>query len=254
MIRHFFDYFRIPPRELENEAMEGLDEVRAYDGLVQKYLGILHEGFVQTLLNIAPPSGTALEVGTGTGHIAILFAKYAPKYKIYALDLSSDMLKVAIENASVMGVKNVIFFRGDAVSLPFKNNSFDLVFSHNMLHHIIDPHVALHEMYRVLKKDGALAIRDLKRLSPFFRWLHVNIFGMRYNKTMKRQYNDSIKAAFSVSEWQDFLRILGLKNAELKYNFITHITILRPSQKDVLLKDLPWSLNSLPRIFYVNKK
>ena len=250
-----FDHFKIPQRIPEKESMDGIDEVWAYDALVKKYLGVLHEGFVQTLLNIAPASGVALEIGTGTGHIAILFAKYAPRFNVVALDLSDDMLKVAINNARAEGLFNVFFLRGDAQKLPFEPESFDLVFSHNMLHHISHPERFLEEVKRVLKSDGALAIRDLKRLSPFERWLHVHVFGFTYDQVMKRQYDDSIKAAYTVEEWRRFQDILRLKGTRLCRNFLTHVSLLRASTAERPRKrfKLPLSLSTLPRILYVNK-
>ena len=51
--------------------MMSVDEVVAYDLLAKKYLKILHAGYIETVINLSPPAGLFLDVGTGTGWIAI---------------------------------------------------------------------------------------------------------------------------------------------------------------------------------------
>ena len=246
--------FRIPPRVLEPEAMADIDEVRAYDSLVAKYMGILHEGFVATLLNLGPEKGKVLEVGTGTGRIATTLAKYAPGYEVIAVDLSKNMLCVAMENAKMLGVENrVEFLLGDAKTLPFHDNTFDMVFSHNMMHHVPEPGFMLREMARVLKPDGSFVLRDLKRLSPFWRWAHVNLFGFNYDPVMKRQYEDSIRAALAQEEWKALLAEIPLNGLRLSHQFVTHLSISRPYAGVRGKKaNLPISVKTLPRFLYVD--
>ena len=69
-------------RIMEPESMETLEEVYAYDRLTLKYLTILHNGFIETVVNLSPATGKFLEVGTGTGRIAIGVAKYNPEIQI----------------------------------------------------------------------------------------------------------------------------------------------------------------------------
>jgi len=64
----------VSKRVLEPEAMMSLDEARNYDKLVVKYLQILHDGFVETVLNAVSDGSSILEVGTGSGRISIELA------------------------------------------------------------------------------------------------------------------------------------------------------------------------------------
>ena len=127
-------------RILEQEIMMTEEEVVAYDLLVKKYFEILHAGFIETVINLSPAAGKFLDVGTGSGRIAIGVGKFAPDIEVIGVDLSEAMLGVARRNAKSEGVSQKVDFRlGDAKRLPFDDNSFDAVFCHNMLHHLPHP-------------------------------------------------------------------------------------------------------------------
>jgi ubiquinone/menaquinone biosynthesis C-methylase UbiE len=218
-------------RTMEPESMETLEEVYAYDKLTLKYLTILHNGFIETILNFSPAAGKFLEVGCGTGRIAIGVAKHTQGIEVEGVDLSENMLTVAWDNATLEGVvEKVKFSIGDAKQLPFDDNSFDTVYCHNMLHHIPEPLLVVREMNRVVKDDGAILIRDLIRLPSPFIHFHVHIFGLPYNKLMKKEYRDSIKAALSPEEWLDLYSKSGIIGARVSKHFLTHQGIERPAK------------------------
>ncbi len=76
------------------------------------------------------PSPTALDVGTGTGCIAIALAAKCPASMIIATDLSPDALALARENAAKNNVAGQIeFFRGDGLSALPADGRFDLIIS-----------------------------------------------------------------------------------------------------------------------------
>ena len=171
-------------------------------------------------------TGRFLEVGTGTGRIAIGVAKYGQGITVDAIDLSENMLTVAAENAVEEGVLDRIKFSiGDAKRLPFDDNSFDCVFCHNMLHHISDPLDVANEINRVVKDHGAVLIRDLIRIPDILVPFHVNLFGLTYNKWMKKEYCDSIKAALSKEEWIDMCNKSGIEETHVTNQFVTHQSI-----------------------------
>jgi ubiquinone/menaquinone biosynthesis C-methylase UbiE len=218
----------VSARVLETESMETLEEVYAYDRLTMKYLKILHNGFVETAINQSRVAGKFLEVGSGSGRISIGIAKLNQQVELYGIDLSENMIKVARDNAVQEGVADRIeFSRGSATELPFADNSFDTVLCHNMLHHIPDVSRAVMEMKRVVKDDGAILIRDLIRQPPFIRLCHVHILGLTYNKLMKKEYGDSIKAALSAPEWQELFQNAAIPGARITKHFITHQGIER---------------------------
>lgn len=217
-------------RILEKEVMLTEKEAVAYDRLVRQYFKIIHTGFILTVLNNSPEKGAFLDLGTGTGWIAIGVARHNPNCHVTAIDLSNTMLKVAKKNAVKEGVNDrITFLKGDVKSIPFGDGSFDSVFSHNMLHHIPNPMEMINEIARVAKKSGAVHIRDLIRWPKILAKLHVNIFGIFYNRLMKKEYYDSILASLSKKEWRHLLKRSNLKGARITSQFITHISIERPS-------------------------
>lgn len=221
--------WRMPARELEQEAMTSVEEVKAYDRLTRQFQHVLHAGFVQTVVNLSPEKGRFLDLATGTGWIAIGVAQANPNVSLVAVDLSPTMLEVARENARGAGVADRIsFVLGDATDVPFPSGSFDAVFSHNALHHIPRPAELLREMARLVKPDGALVLRDLKRQIPLVREAHVQVFGVGYDALMKKEYRDSIAAALCEDEWRELLeQNSGWAGATLVNNFVTHVSLQR---------------------------
>ena len=219
-------------RIFEPEGMCLLEEIRAYDGLVEKSLKILHYGFLETIINFSPETGLFLDVGAGTGHLAVGLAKLCPNVFVVAIDLSENMLLVAREKAEREGVlARIAFVKADAKRLPFPDETFDCVYCHNMLHHLPEPYLLLSEIKRVVKADGAVLVRDLIRVSPFERVIHVNVFGLPYTKLMKKEYSDSIKAALSREEWHELARKINIPGARVTYQFLTHQSLERPSAR-----------------------
>jgi release factor glutamine methyltransferase len=69
-----------------------------------------------------------LDMGTGSGAIALAIAKHKPNVALVAVDASQEALKVAIENARRLGIANVSFMQSDWFS-AFDNQLFDIIVS-----------------------------------------------------------------------------------------------------------------------------
>ena len=115
-----------------------------------------------------PDGGTGLDVGCGSGALAIACAKKNPNAKMVGIDSwgkKYDFSKALCDrNAKIEGVgERTEFLRGDACSLPFADESFDCVTSNYCYHNIPsdDRQAILLETLRVLKKGGSFAIHDI---------------------------------------------------------------------------------------------
>ena len=104
-----------------------------------------------------------LDIGCGPGDLAAMLAKRLPQVRVVGLDLSPSMVELARERHGAEG--RLRFEAGDAASLPFEAQSFDLVVSTLSLHHWPDPGAAFGEMRRVLRPGGAAFIYDLTLLT-----------------------------------------------------------------------------------------
>jgi len=103
-------------------------------------------------------SGTVLDLGSGTGYLAIEIARKTPALQVCGIDLSRRMVKIARRHAK--GVDNARFVFGNAAKLPFKDNSMDLVVSTGASHHWKTPRLVFDECHRVLKTGGEAWIYD----------------------------------------------------------------------------------------------
>ncbi len=102
--------------------------------------------------------GHVLDIGTGTGRMAELFAPRAER--IVALDKNLEMLRIARAKLQHLPAETVELVQGDFVDLPFEQDQFDTILLHQVLHFAQDPGAALTEAARVTKAGGHIAIVD----------------------------------------------------------------------------------------------
>ncbi len=100
--------------------------------------------------------GRVLDVGTGTGVIAVNAARI-PGAKVTASDFSVEMVKRAVKNAAEAGVE-VDFIIDDVEEAPFPGERFDVVISSLGLLWYGDKEKALREMVRVSRRSGKIII------------------------------------------------------------------------------------------------
>ena len=119
-----------------------------------------------------------LDLGCGSGAFTPFVARaVGEKGKVYALDIQADMLK-QLENKlsrpENKNIKNIKLIEGNAYELPFDNGSLDLVYLVTVLKEIPDRNRALHEVKRVLKPGGILAVTELFP-DPDYPWKSTTI-------------------------------------------------------------------------------
>lgn len=112
------------------------------------------------LLPYIKPNHNLLDVGCGPGTITADFAELVPQGKVTGVDAVEAVLEQAKSFAESRGLKNIAFQSVDANALPFPDNSFDVVFCHQVLQHVKDPVGILKEMHRVAKPGGVVAARE----------------------------------------------------------------------------------------------
>ena len=111
-------------------------------------------GRLDKILPEAPlPYGRAMELGCGTGFFLLNLMPSGVAEKGSVTDLSPGMVKVALRNAENLGL-DVDGRVADAESIPYDDDTFDLVVGHAVLHHIPDVEPSLREVLRVLKPGG----------------------------------------------------------------------------------------------------
>ena len=115
------------------------------------------------------PGMHVMDLGCGTGTLAIMAKQAQPDAEVVGLDADPEMLKMAYvkKNQEKIDVKFEIGFTNN---LPYPDASFDRVLSSIMIHHLKTPdkEKTAREIYRVLKPGGQLHVIDFGKPSTFY--------------------------------------------------------------------------------------
>ncbi len=98
-----------------------------------------------------------MEIGCGTGYAMLNLGLAGVLGEAWGCDISQGMLDVCKANAENLGIK-VHLQQADAETLPYDDDSFDLVIGHAVLHHLPDLDGSFREIRRVLKPGGRCVV------------------------------------------------------------------------------------------------
>jgi len=125
--------------------------------------------YAQKLKRLGFSEGKILDVGCGFGAMCLVLAKEFSNCEVVGVDLSILLLDYAESNISGEFTGNRLKFKKENVEkMSFENDSFDVVFNVSMVHWVDDPVSMLNEIERILKPEGHLFIKDLRK-----SWLGV---------------------------------------------------------------------------------
>jgi len=142
----------------------------SYDGKRQMSRQIIEGTAAHVKL---PAGGKCLDVGCGSGALAISVAKRNPRAQVVGIDrwgkeYASFNKQLCENNAKAEGVKNISFQQGDATHLEFSDETFDAVVSNYVYHNIPgERQQYLLETLRTLKKGGTFALHDIFSKSKY---------------------------------------------------------------------------------------
>ncbi len=154
-----------------------------------------------------PAGERVLDLACGTG---VLFGALSARFKtVIGLDYSLPMLK----EASKKGCRNCLLVRGDALKLPFKDESFDTVVVSLGLRHFEDLEGSLKEIFRILKGGGTLVALEVgipqnKLLrKPFLTFLKRVILPLGKLRSKEEVYNHLFGSIISFPHGANFKRV-----------------------------------------------
>jgi ubiquinone/menaquinone biosynthesis C-methylase UbiE len=204
---------------------------------------------VAELIALVPPRATkrALDVAAGAGHTGLYLA--AKGWQVTLADISVSMLKRASELAEERGLK-VEVRQHAAESLPYLDQSFDLVTCRVAPHHFSDPAAFVRESARVLAADGSLAVIDgtvADGQSEAEAWLHQ----------VEKLRDPSHHRFVTPAQWRAMCQREGLSieycelrpmlQPDLDWYFCTAAT--KPENRDAVLHLIETAPDSARRLF-----
>ena len=153
------------------------------------------------------PGERVLDLGSGGGIDVILSARrVGPTGRAIGLDMTDEMLGLAVRNAAEAGVDNVEFIRGTIESIPLPAASIDVVISNCVINLAADKAAVFAEIARVLRPGGRVGVSDVvadDSLSPTER-------------TERGSYSGCIAGALSFAEYRSGLAAVGLVDVSIE--------------------------------------
>jgi len=125
------------------------------------------------------PGGRALDVCTGTGELAAIMARQVgPEGEVRGIDLTPEMLEIARRKIARRGLGGrIVFEEGNALDLPYEDDSFDAASMGFALRNVSDIARSIREMARVVRPGGRVLTLELsKPPSPLVRYPYFFYF------------------------------------------------------------------------------
>ncbi len=199
-----------------------MDEEKEYYSLIKKWFAIwapFYDIIAMPISKIrdkvvnfanARVNSKILDVATGTGKQAFAFAKRG--FDVTGIDLSEDMLKVAIKKNKY---KNARFEIADATNLRFEGNSFDVSCVSFALHDmpLVIREKVLKEMVRVTKPKGTIMIIDYalpkNKISRFLIYHFIKLYESEYYSEFIKSDFEALVRKSSIEIKEELLVLLG---------------------------------------------
>jgi ubiquinone/menaquinone biosynthesis C-methylase UbiE len=140
---------------------------RVYDFVSRRLVRRMYRRIAADIAQLAPEGAAVLDVGTGPGVLLVELAALRPDLRLTGVDLSADMISSAQRNLRPVADRATAQV-ANVTSLPFADDSFDLIVSSLSLHHWDEPEAAVPELARVLRPRGRVHIYDFP-FAPFDR-------------------------------------------------------------------------------------
>ncbi|MBK5228488.1 MAG: arsenite methyltransferase, partial [Actinobacteria bacterium] len=145
---------------------------------------------------------TVLDLGSGGGIDALLSARrVGPTGKVYGVDMTDEMLALALANRAEAGIDNVEFLKGYIEAIPLPPATVDVVISNCVINLAADKDAVFAETFRVLKPGGRLGVSDIvanNELTPADRLARGSYVGCIAGALSFAEYEEGLtKAGFT---------------------------------------------------------
>lgn len=208
--------------------------------------------------NVSFENARILDAGCGTGNRTIEMAKAYPNANFIGIDMTTNSLKIARNQAEQLKISNVEFYEQNILE-SIDMEKFDLIVSTGVIHHLSNPKLGLSNLMQLLKDDGMILLWLYGYIGEFDRMINrelvktltnnpmdfedgmnivkslnlgidANRYGNSYaNSKITNRVQDSIDADALIHEIVNFYRIDDIidlfKNTTSRYFFLDGITL-----------------------------
>jgi ubiquinone/menaquinone biosynthesis C-methylase UbiE len=184
-------------RFLDASRARSLEFARSNPGLAFAHLGL-------------EPGLSVLDCGCGTGDMLALMAGITAPGEAVGGDISQSMIQEARMRAASRPQTNLVFQVMDAQSLPFPDSSFDRVLATQLLIHVPAPREAMHEMCRVTRPGGWVALADMD-----WDTLSIGCSTRDLGRRFTRLFSDGIRNSLVVRDYAGWFRSEAFGNIKI---------------------------------------
>ena len=172
-----FGFTEIPEAEKAGRVQGVFNSVASKYDVMNDAMSLgIHRLWKDAMMDwLAPrPGQTLLDVAGGTGDISFRFLKRAGHGHATVLDLTEPMLVAGRQRADAASMaESLDWVVGDAMKLPFADNTFDVYTISFGIRNVTRPQDALAEAYRVLKPGGRLMVLEFSQIpTPALQWAY----------------------------------------------------------------------------------
>lgn len=178
-----------------------------------------HAAFIIPYLK---PGMSLLDCGSGPGTITVDLANLVAPGEVVGVDIGESQAERANSLAKERNIKNVRFEVASAYELPFPDESFDVVFSHNMLEHLSEPKKAISEFKRVLKTGGLVGLRSTVHLKDIIEPRDPSVVKMF--ALIQQLYSGNGQDPFIGGKFRGLLNEFGFSGIEAGASYSSHWT------------------------------
>lgn len=170
----------------------------SYEGL-EEFGQLVHKGsknpFSSSLLEAVGYNKTVLECGCGTGQLSHYLQ--LNNNHVLGIDMSISSLKLALQHKLHNDLPRSSFAQMNIFNLAIKDNSFDVVISHGVLHHTFDARAAFAQVARKAKPGGVIMVglyNYYARVPTYLRSKVIGLTGGKIDYVVRNRIQDARKA------------------------------------------------------------
>ncbi len=216
---------RVPEPELMSDEDQAMAYANAdFEEPHNHFISLLKD----SVANVLPESGIAMDLGCGAADISIRFAKAFQSYQVDGLDGSAAMLAEGEKAINVSELNHRINLIQDYLEeTSLVSKEYNLVFSNSLLHHLHEP-MLLWNCIKNAKGNPVVFIMDLMRPDNDDEVARmVNEYANGEPEVLQRDFYNSLKAAFTPDEVEQQLTEAGLQGFKVSVVSDRHLTIIR---------------------------